>query len=220
MFCLVHGAWHGGWCWAPLTRELEARGHEVVAPDLPTDDPAAGLHDFAGAVGAQPGAIVVGHSYGGLILPLIEARLHVYLCALVPTPGRPTAEVFGDALDPDFGGTTRDALGRTYWPSLDIAADRLYGDYPRHVVEWAFPLLRPQAQNAVGGVYPLSELPPIPAAYVLARGDRAVLPDWSADTAQQRLGVEPLAVGGGHFPMFDRPGELADLLEGLLEQLA
>ena len=33
-FALVHGAWHGGWCWERLTPELERRGHRVVTVDL------------------------------------------------------------------------------------------------------------------------------------------------------------------------------------------
>jgi len=41
-FGLVHGSWHGGWCWERLIPELEARGHRAVAVDLPAEDPAAG----------------------------------------------------------------------------------------------------------------------------------------------------------------------------------
>ena len=41
-FCLLHGSWHDGSCWAPLVDELVARGHEAVAPDLPYGDPKAG----------------------------------------------------------------------------------------------------------------------------------------------------------------------------------
>ena len=37
-FCLVHGAWHGGWAWGPLRAELEARGHDVVARQIRGDD--------------------------------------------------------------------------------------------------------------------------------------------------------------------------------------
>jgi pimeloyl-ACP methyl ester carboxylesterase len=36
---LVHGAFHGAWCWDHLRPELEARGFAVVVPDLPCDDP-------------------------------------------------------------------------------------------------------------------------------------------------------------------------------------
>src|SRR5262245_614415 len=42
MFVLVHGAYHGGWCWSRLVPELERLGHRAIAPDLPCDDPAAG----------------------------------------------------------------------------------------------------------------------------------------------------------------------------------
>jgi len=42
-FGLVHGSWHGAWCWERLVPELEARGHRAVAVDLPAEDPAAGL---------------------------------------------------------------------------------------------------------------------------------------------------------------------------------
>jgi pimeloyl-ACP methyl ester carboxylesterase len=34
-FVLVHGAWHGGWCWHKIVPLLEAKGHRVLAPDLP-----------------------------------------------------------------------------------------------------------------------------------------------------------------------------------------
>lgn len=219
-FVLVHGAWHGGWCWEPLRQELVARGHQVVTSDLPTDDPAAHIDDFAAVVGPRPDAVVVGHSYGGLVLPLLEARLHVYLCALVPTPGRPSAEIFGEALEPDFGGTERDELGRTYWPNVDVAAYRLYHGHAREWAEWAFPQLRPQAQTAAGAPHPLREMPDVPAAYVLARDDQSVRPDWSRAVARDVLGVEPLEIGGGHFPMFDRSNELAALLERAFEELS
>lgn len=33
-FVLVHGAWHGAWCWRRVARLLAARGHEVFAPTL------------------------------------------------------------------------------------------------------------------------------------------------------------------------------------------
>ena len=34
-FVLVHGAWHGGWCWEDVAPRLAADGHAVFAPDLP-----------------------------------------------------------------------------------------------------------------------------------------------------------------------------------------
>jgi pimeloyl-ACP methyl ester carboxylesterase len=151
-------------------------------------------------------------------VPLIEARAHVYLCALLPTPRRPAAEVFSEALDPSFGGTEYDVLGRSFWPNLDVAAERLYQGHERRWAKWAFPQLRPQSQTAARKPHPLTELPSTPVAYVVAREDPAVRPEWSRAVARDALGVEPLEVAGGHFPMFDRSVELADLLERVLER--
>ena len=79
-FSLVHGAWHGGWCWDAVRAELEARGHVVHTPDLPCDDVTAGVEEYAAAV--PPADVVVGHSLGGLTIPYVEAQTHVFLTAL------------------------------------------------------------------------------------------------------------------------------------------
>jgi pimeloyl-ACP methyl ester carboxylesterase len=72
---LVHGAFHGGWCWDAVKAELEGRGRRVeVVPQLPnggaTPDGVGGLHDDAAAVRGVLARIgepvtLVGHSYGG-----------------------------------------------------------------------------------------------------------------------------------------------------------
>src|SRR5215471_704079 len=84
-FSLVHGAWGGGWLWDPLRAALEARGHVVHAPDLPCDDLAAGVAEYAAAVPAAD--VVVGYSLGGLTIPLVEAGTHVFLAALLAGTG-------------------------------------------------------------------------------------------------------------------------------------
>ena len=38
-FVLLHGAWHGGWCWNGVVRELENAGHTAAAPTMPGNDP-------------------------------------------------------------------------------------------------------------------------------------------------------------------------------------
>src|SRR5260370_33206387 len=49
-FALVHGAYHGAWCWDLLRRELERDGHSTSAVDLPCDDPDAGAERHADVV--------------------------------------------------------------------------------------------------------------------------------------------------------------------------
>src|SRR5215217_127772 len=65
-FCLIHGNWHDGSSWERLIGPLRQRGHDVVAPDLPTDDPATGWAERAEPVllaldGVQGPIVVVVH---------------------------------------------------------------------------------------------------------------------------------------------------------------
>src|SRR5437870_7882996 len=69
-FALVHGAFHGAWCWDLVRAELESRGHRTIAMDLPCDDPEAGNVRYAevvtGAINdVGDDVILVGHSLAG-----------------------------------------------------------------------------------------------------------------------------------------------------------
>src|SRR3984893_15475614 len=95
-FVLIHGAYHGSWCWARLGRELESHGHEVFAADLPCEDGDAGGEAYVAAVldsipGPGDAHVVVGHSLGGLIVPLVAGRgpvpLMGYVCCGVRVVG-------------------------------------------------------------------------------------------------------------------------------------
>ena len=86
VFVLVHGAWHGGWCWQRVTPLLRAQGHEVLVPTLTglgeragELTPAVGLathvEDIVEALGqSREPAILVGHSYAGLVVRQAAAR--------------------------------------------------------------------------------------------------------------------------------------------------
>lgn len=117
-FILIHGAWHGGWCWEPLVPLLTAAGHRVLAPDLPgmgEDRRALGsdpLDEWAGFVAqlaseAEAPVILVGHSRGGLVISEAAERVPerierlVYLTAFLLQPGQSLGDVAGRY--PDVG---------------------------------------------------------------------------------------------------------------------
>jgi pimeloyl-ACP methyl ester carboxylesterase len=224
-FALVHGAWHGAWCWEPLARELEARGHRAVAVDLPSDDPSAGCGEYARVVvdalrGVEGPVDVVGHSLGGLTIPLVAAarpvRRLVFLCAFVPRPGRgPWELVDGEPSPfvPSFGGHERDELGRSVWRDPQVAIEQLYSDCDAAVARAAVTRLRPQGPLPNSQPCPLSELPRVEYVSILARDDTAVSAVWARWTARNRLGgIEPVELPGGHSPMLARPAAVAELL--------
>ena len=105
-FSLVHGAWGRGLQWDLVRAELEARGHVVHTPDMPCEDLDAGVDEYVAAV--PPCDIVVGHSLGGMTIPYVEARLHVFLCALVAGAVTSWDDVFVEG----FGAGTVTLLGR------------------------------------------------------------------------------------------------------------
>ena len=224
-FALVHGAWHGAWCWEPLVREVEARGAHAVAVDLPSDDPAAGCSEYAAVVvdalrDLDEPVDVVGHSLGGLTIPLVAAarpvRRLVFLCAFVPRPGRGPWELdegepsaFGES----FGGFERDDLGRTVWRDLDLAVEKLYADCDPADARAAAARLCPQGPLPNSQPCQLERLPDVEYAAILTREDVAVSAEWTRWTAQNRLGgIEPVELPGGHSPMLARPAAVAELL--------
>jgi hypothetical protein len=203
-FVLVHGSWHGGWCWERLATELRLRGHEVSAPDLPCDRLGLTVNDYAASAGSDPEAVVVGHSLAGLVIPFVSARLTVFLAALVPADDAYAGRAAG------FPATERDELGRSYWPTAEIAAAGMYPDLSPADSAWAFGLLRPQAP-----IDPVLQLPPGPRASIVTLRDHAIRPGWQAERARSVLGVEPVELDAGHSPFITHPRELADLLESL-----
>jgi pimeloyl-ACP methyl ester carboxylesterase len=111
-FVLVHGAWHGGWCWQKLVPFLEAAGHSVYAPTLTglaerasELSPDVGLdthiQDIVGLLVNQDlhGVVLVGHSYGGMVITGVvdqapERIAHlVYLDTFVPRDGEAMVDV-------------------------------------------------------------------------------------------------------------------------------
>lgn len=203
-FVLVHGAWHGGWCFRRLAEALEARGHEVATPDLPCEEVGLTPLDYARGLGPQPDAIMVGHSLGGLTIAHVEARARIYLAALPPLD-----DVYEECFVDGFGGFVRDDLDRSYWPDADTAAVRMYPDCSRERSDWAFAQLRRQAR-----IHPVAG-PFGPGDVVIATvRDAAVDPDWQLRTARAH-GAHVLELDAGHSPFLTQPEELADVLNSL-----
>ena len=111
-FVLVHGGWHGGWCWQKVIPFLEAAGHAVYAPTLTglaeraselSPDVGVDTHieDIVGLLQEKNlrGVILVGHSYGGMVITGVvdavpERIAHlVYLDTFVPRDGDSMVDV-------------------------------------------------------------------------------------------------------------------------------
>ena len=207
-YVLIHGAGDSGWYWHLVEAELRRRGHDVVAVDLPSDDDSAGLSEYADAVvdaiGDRTDLIVVAQSFGGFTAPLVCDRLSVdllvMLAAMVPSPGE----------RPD------DWWEQTGYKSSDEYEDEyalFFHDVPPDLAAEAMKRGRDQSGTPMEKPWPLPAWPDVPTKFLLCRDDRFFSADFMRRVAQDRLGITPDEIDGGHCIALSRPKELAERLD-------
>jgi pimeloyl-ACP methyl ester carboxylesterase len=209
-FALIHGAGDVGWYWHLVEPELRGRGHDVVAPDLPCDDDSAGLSEYTDSVVAaiddRRDVVVVAQSLGGFVGPLVCVRLPVELLVLVagmiPSPGE-AAE--------DWWSNTGYEPAPGEWSGDEAAT--FYHDVPAGLADEALQRGREQSGTPTREPWPLGSWPDVPTRVLLCRDDRLLPPGFMRRVAQERLGIVPDEIDGGHCVALSRPKELAERLD-------
>ena len=217
-FCLLHGNWHDASSWDPLLGPLKDRGHEVLAPDLIFDDPKASFEArvrpaLDALEGVSGSVVIVGHSgstgYAAYAAHETPGSLLVYLCprlAQVDIPeGAPAPFRGGMSIPP------ADENGVVTWEP-DAAVEAMYPRLPPQTARALAERLHPGARAAK---YPLAGHPNVPTALIYTTEDEFFDPEWPRFMARQALGIEPIELPGGHFPMVEDPEALADVLDRL-----
>ena len=128
-----------------------------------------------------------------------------------PPPDAP--EVFR----PGFPFPPRRPDGANVW-EREAAIEAMYPRLTRDTAEELAERLRPAAPPA--GEFPLPGHPDVATSLVYASEDEFFEPDWERFMARELLGVEPIEIPGGHFPMVEDPEGLADLLDLLAREHA
>jgi pimeloyl-ACP methyl ester carboxylesterase len=219
---LVHGAWHGPWCWAPVLAGLDERGVPAIAVDLPGPDLHADADHVRSVIDSLDGPVVlVGHSYGGAVIT--DAGVHpavehlVFLAAFALDEGDTLASLFEQAEGSDLlpAVQVRDD-GTSTTLDLDLAAKAFYADCDPVDVERAVGLLRPQPMGSITQSPRAVAWRARPTTYVVCGADRALPPRLQRDMAARIPGAAIVELPDtSHSPFFSQPGELVDLLTGL-----
>jgi pimeloyl-ACP methyl ester carboxylesterase len=209
-YVLIHGAGDVGWYWHLVETELRVHGHDVSAPDLPCEDDSAGLPEYADAVieaiGDRTDLVVVAQSLGAFAAPLVCDRAAVDLLVLVapmiPAPGEAPA---------DYWTNTRyeDEARESY----DDAIELFYQDVPPELAAEALKRGRKQSEARMHEPSPMRVWPDVPTRVLLCRDDRLFPASFLRRVAEERLGMTPDEIDGGHTPALSRPKELAERLE-------
>jgi pimeloyl-ACP methyl ester carboxylesterase len=205
-FALIHGGGSSAWDWHLVVPELEERGHEPIAVDLPTEDPSAGWWEYADAVveavGDREHLVVVAHSMGGFTAPLVCARrpadLLVFVAGMIPAHGEMFSDFWTNTGYEDGGHDEHELYFHDVSPELEAESKR-------HE--------RSQADRPFGEPWPLEHWPDVPTRYLLCRDDRLFSPEWARRHARERLGIEADEMDGGHYIALARPTELAERLD-------
>jgi pimeloyl-ACP methyl ester carboxylesterase len=231
VFVLVHGGGHGGWCYAPVARRLRGAGHDIRAPSLP----GCGEHAHLVAVGIDldchvedivallacedlTDVILVGHSYGGMVITGVADRAPerirelVYLDAAHPLDGESLRMVAADQIEPTYGGVrTLGGAELVMWPFPGMAA--FFGIVDPETAAWTDARLTPHPWKTFD--QPL-RLRNGDAAFRVPRTDincTASLANSPPDKrARQTAGDRTYEIDTGHDIMLTEPEWLADTL--------
>jgi hypothetical protein len=220
-YVLIPGAGGTAWYWHRLVPELQERGHDVVAVNLPAGDDSAGLAEYADAVieaiGDRTKLILVAQSLAGFTAPLVCQRLPVDLLvllnAMVPSPG----ETPGDWWAATGHGAARAEQaardGRRLEDDPDLL-DAFFHDVPAEVTAEAMAKGAPvQSPTPFSQPWPCTSWPEVPTRFIASRDDRFFPLDFQRRIVKDRLGIAPDEMPGGHLVALSRPKELASLLD-------
>ena len=232
---LVHGAWHGAWCWAAVQAELDRIGVASWAIDLPghglSMEPLGDLHTDADAVVAAlggiggDGTVLVGHSYGGGVITEAGTRAlasglpiaHlVYLTAFVPDTDESVgglAATLPREDNPLAALMHREDDGTFSAASSEGAADVFYGRCTPGQAAAAVARLSRQTATSLGQPVTGNPRGQIPSTYVVCTEDRAIHPNHQRIMAERCDTVHELPTD--HSPFMSMPAETAALLAGI-----
>lgn len=226
---LVHGAFHGAWCWERVIRELTARNVTATAVELPYtsyDDDVATVHAAIEAAG-RPVALV-GHSLGGGLVCAAGGTANVarlgFVSAMVVGAGQSVPErLAAGGVAPEYlGGATPElAAGMGVTPDGRVtidpaaAAAAFFSDCTAADVEAAVTRLRPVSPSSMTGLPCDEPWRNKPSSYIFCTRDRA-LPLEAQQAFAAGLSGTTHSLDSSHSPFWSRPAEVAEIITGWL----
>lgn len=231
-FLLIHGAWHGAWCWRRLTPVLEGTGHRVITPDLPghgsDNTPIAeiGLSAYVNKItgvldNLDEQVILVGHSMAGIVISEVAEHRPdkmsklVYLAAFLPGNGdsllrmesnNPYSSVTSNLVPSDDGLTATLNAG--------CINDLFYNDCSDADRAFANANLCPQPLSVLKSPVKITEqnYGRTVRIYIECSEDRVIRHEYQKIMIDTSPVHESIILDSGHSPFFSMPEKLADIL--------
>ena len=227
-FVLVHGPWHGAWCWYKVIARLRAAGHQVLAPDLPslgadkTPVEAVTLASWTRTVvdaidAADEPVILVGHSRGGILISEAaqarpeRVRTLVYLCAFLLRDGESVMAVSsGDTGTLLRGNLVIAADQRSATVADTIIDDAFYSGCPADDRALARTLLQPEPLAPLATPVHVTQerFGRVPRIYIECLQDRAISPAMQRQMIDASPCQRVITMATDHSPFFSAPDDL------------
>jgi pimeloyl-ACP methyl ester carboxylesterase len=222
----VHGAWGGGWQFHKVQPLLEEAGHTVFRPTMtglgervhlagPEVSLSTHVEDIVNFLEFEDleGIVLVGHSYGGMVIAGVAERVPqriaelVFMDAMVPENGESVASLFGGAIDTM---ATAGADGAEPWqlvPQWVEEGEKPPVDVPQPILTFTQPIILENPDAAQ-----------LPAAFIhtVDAGRETDDFDICADRARER-GWDVVVMEGGHNPQWFQPEAFVEVLLTVVE---
>jgi pimeloyl-ACP methyl ester carboxylesterase len=212
---LVHGAWHGGWCWSDVVPLLDKAGLAAVSVDLPSSGGTGGLTEDAALVRAtvesQDGpTVVVGHSYGGIVITEATAGLTsvqhlVYVCAFMIDAGASLVSTLAGDLPPWI--TVDEAAGVS---RVNDPVRAFYADVAPDVAAACSARLTSQTLSSFATPVGAVGWREHPSSYLACTEDNAI--PYAAQRAMSANAGTVETIPSSHSPFLSQPDAVADLV--------
>ncbi|MDQ1738214.1 MAG: hypothetical protein QOH56_4465 [Pseudonocardiales bacterium] len=221
-FVLLPGAGGSAWYWHRVVPELRRHGHDAIAVDLPAADDAAGLGEYADAAvdaisrqgvhGEHQKIILVAQSMAGFFAPLVCKRVPVSMLvlmnAMIPQPGETPGEWWANTGQPEAMRQNDEREGRSATAEFDLL-NYFFHDVPQPVTDYALAHEIRQSETVFGSRLVVTAWPEVATRVLVGRDDRFFPVAFQRRVAEQRLGIVPDEIAGGHLVALSRPDEVA-----------
>lgn len=232
-YVLVHGAWHGAWCWNEVVPGLKAAGHKVITPELPgsgadtTPANEVTLEAYANKLvevldQQDEKVVMLGHSMGGLaITAAAELRPEkvgalVYLSGFLPQSGQSLLSL--EESNPN--SSVPPALvvaedGVTGGIKPDMIKELFYHDCSDEDVAFAIAHQHAQALAPLGTPVIVTDenFGSVARYYILLTEDHAIHPDMQRQMIDASPCKEVFEIASSHSPFYSKKEELIETLQ-------
>ncbi len=229
-YILIHGAWHGAWCWEKIAPMLQEKGHTVVTPDLPghgkdkTPVKSITFKHYLECIeshllAAPQEVILVGHSMAGMVISAVAERQSqkvkrlVYVAGYLPQDGESLYEIASRLAPSRFVKTMKPDNEKNLFDFPAYAMRNFaYQDYPDALFARLLPLFCAEPLAPLQTPVLLTQnFANIPKDYIECLRDHAI----SIQTQRLMHQATPcrvFSIDCDHSPFYTAPGALVDLL--------